>query len=206
MSDEKQANYSPEFRFPIFTIRKDVPFSPIDTPAVTLNSALLSGVISLITATTQNTLDSTTYSPLSTFTKHGKTIIFLTTAGTAFTLGHAVSNNLRGKNDAFNDFNGGALSGALVGCLVKSIPKTFGYAIGFGLAAGVTSWAGGFQGLGSDSLFSHETRKILDSINGVENNQSSIYDVVTRRPLSLTLEQLGVGRGINDIRPKKNEE
>lgn len=71
--------------------------------------------------------------------------------------------------------------------LVKSVPKVIGFALLTGSALGIYGWSGGILGYGREDAL-----KIAGGITDIsEKPKQGFWEVVHRRPLSQTLEELG---------------
>lgn len=104
-----------------------------------------------------------------------------------------------------------ASSAVLVATIFKSIPlnQKFGLALGMGAFVGLFNWSGGLIG-SFNTNFTHmtqtgqihnqESNKSLDEdfANGTYKKQG-FWELVYRKPLSETIEDLGEGRGIGKI-------
>jgi hypothetical protein len=104
-----------------------------------------------------------------------------------------------------------ASSGILVATIFKSIPlnQKVGLALGMGVFVGIFNWAGGLVGTYKTN-FTHmyqtgqiknqESNKSLDEdfANGTYKKQG-FWELLYRKPLSETIEDLGEGRGIGKI-------
>ncbi|KAF5095141.1 hypothetical protein DV451_004788 [Geotrichum candidum] len=119
--------------------------------------------------------------------KLGAHLFVFTAAGSAFTFGQSVSANLREKNDAWNTFIGGAAAGAIIGATYKTLPKIIGFATLVGSAVGIYEFSGGLAGFGREKALS-----VTGELTELEDGQKQgFFDVVSRRPLSQTLDELG---------------
>lgn len=72
-------------------------------------------------------------------------------------------------------------------CLVKSVPKVVGFAGFLGATLGIYEWSGGVAGWGREQAL-----QIKGELTELEDGQrQGFWDVVHRRPLSQTLDELG---------------
>lgn len=104
----------------------------------------------------------------------------LATMGGLYSFGDAASSNLREKDDAWNQFYGGALAGACIGVYKRTLPALFGYSAGVGIMMGLFSWGGGNIG-GIYSYMNEEEKAAW---------QKQMFSTDMRRPRSEVLEQL----------------
>lgn len=71
--------------------------------------------------------------------------------------------------------------------LVKSVPKVVGFATLLGSVLGIYEWSGGVAGWGREQAL-----KVKGQVTELEDGQrQGFFDVVQRRPLSQTLDELG---------------
>lgn len=107
--------------------------------------------------------------------------------GAAYCGAEAISANLREQNTAANAFAGGAAAGTIIGAsLQRSVAKSIGGALILGFAAATFDW--GFNRGRTESLRGGETKQVvLDD----EHPKQGFWDLVHRRPLSQTIEELG---------------
>lgn len=73
-------------------------------------------------------------------------------------------------------------------CVVKTLPKVFGGAIAVGTALGLAHFTGGFNTYGRKESQENSRGEAIEVEKG---NKQGFFDVVHRRPLSQTLEELG---------------
>lgn len=75
----------------------------------------------------------------------------------------------------------------LIRSLVKSIPKVIGFGLLTGSAIGLIEFAGGLEGYGRKQALARN-----GDVTTLEDNQKQgFWDVVNRRPLSQTVDELG---------------
>lgn len=111
--------------------------------------------------------------------------------GSAYTFGDAVSANIRERETPLNGATGGALAGAVLGASLKgfgkrSIAKSFGGAFLLGLTAATFQW-------GFDRGHDHSVNSVTSTKQEIneEHPRQGFWELVHRRPLSQTIEELG---------------
>ncbi|ODQ47451.1 hypothetical protein PICMEDRAFT_15402 [Pichia membranifaciens NRRL Y-2026] len=118
--------------------------------------------------------------------------------------------NLDEKRTTFNEVLA-ASSGVLVATIFKQSPlnQKVGLALGMGVFVGLFKWAGGLVDsydsnytymYQTDKIHNQESNKSLDEdfANGTYKKQG-FWELLYRKPLSETIEDLGEGRGIGKL-------
>lgn len=165
-------------------------FSKRDTILDTCKSAGIGALFGLQLALVRNSL-SPSRTATGGFRGHLGTVGTLAIVGGAYTLGDAVSANLRERETPLNGAAGGALAGAVLGASMqgfgkRSIAKSVGGAFLLGLVVATFQW--GFDRghkLSVESVTSEAT-PITE-----EHPRQGFWELVQRRPLSQTIEELG---------------
>lgn len=107
--------------------------------------------------------------------------------GASYTFAEAVSANLRGEETAANAFAGGAAAGAIAGASLRgSIAKSVGGAVILGSVAATFEW--GFNRGHKQSILGSDTVNVPIT---EEHPRQGFWELVQRRPLSQTIEELG---------------
>lgn len=107
--------------------------------------------------------------------------------GASYTFAEAVSANLRGEETPANAFAGGAAAGAVVGASMRgSLAKSLGGALILGTVAATYEW--GFDRGHKQSILGSDTVAVPIT---EEHPRQGFWELVHRRPLSQTVEELG---------------
>lgn len=162
-------------------------FSKHDTLADTAKSALVGSLFGLNVVLVRHSL-----SPSRTVFKGfaGKLtpIPLLGAVGAAYAFGQSVSANLREEESAVNAGVGGALAGAIAGATLKKRPvaKSLGGALLLGFVCSAFDW--GFDRGHKESVLrvTSEKQELSE-----EHPRQGFWELVYRRPLSQTVEELG---------------
>lgn len=168
--------------------QKEPKFEPKDTIYLTGQAAFASTAVGLLVALGKANLGPgrTIFGGLQ---QNIRYIPIFAGVGTAYALFEAVSCNLRERNSPLNAFVGGAAAGGIIGVSLKkaSVSKVFGSALFLGSFMAVSRWAGGAAGYGRDDMVLGH-----GEVAEVEKaDRQGFWEVVHRRPLSQTLEELG---------------
>jgi len=115
----------------------------------------------------------------------------LALVGGAYTVGDAVSANIRERETPLNGATGGALAGAVLGASLKgfgkrSVAKSVGGAFILGLTVATFQW-------GFDRGHNHSVSSVTSEPAPLteEHPRQGFWELVHRRPLSQTVEELG---------------
>lgn len=174
---------------PVYHIKSDIPYEPLDTIENSTNAAVVSVLSGFVFAAARNALSKKPVGPWAVISQSGSLIASFGVGGTGYTFARDVSANLREKEDGLNDFYGGLFGGALMGALGRTVPRTVGVSLLTGVTVGIFSWAGNsLNGLGKDSAYHN-----IDKTKPYEEvaEKQGFWDMSYRRPLSRTTEELG---------------
>ena len=171
-------------------------YVPVDTFSATRSALGYGAAFGLLTVATQNAVQKSRVGPLGIITRSGTLWGMIVLVSGSYKFASSVLSNLREKKDTLNEFYAGLVAGAVAGLPTKSLVKAAGWSFAGGVITGLVYWSGSIVGqLGSSS---YAYRGV-----GVENNfkpkpvdeaqRQGFWDVLRRRPLSQTLEQLGEG-------------
>ncbi|KAG5366845.1 DNA polymerase alpha catalytic subunit [Yarrowia sp. B02] len=169
-------------------------FHPYDTLGLTSQSALVGLGAGTVAAAARNSLAAGPRNIMTTFSKAGGVVTIFTGVSVAWVFTYCSVANLREKKDGWNHFWAGAATGAVLGAVKKSLPAFFGWSVLTAAGCGLFGWTG--------ARFNADRKASLEeSPKGFvqEDTHQTFWEVVHRRPLSLTVEQLGEGRGINAV-------
>ena len=155
----------------------------------TLNNTLVTGVAGSVvgSALIVTRIALSGRRPRATLRTQAGSIATYGVASAAFAFGEAVSANLRGEESASNSFVGGAAAGAILGASMgRGAGKSLGGALMLGFACAVGTW--GFDRSAEKNILgSVSTPTTLSE----EHPRQGFWDLVYRRPLSQTVEELG---------------
>jgi hypothetical protein len=179
-----------DIRFPrIPSPQAPTKYVPRDTIYVSAQAAIVSAGVGVIAALGKANLGPgrTIFGGLQ---KNARFIPIFAGVGTAYTLFEAASANLREKDSPLNAFVGGLAAGGIIGASLKKagVPKVVGGALFVGFFMAVSRWAGGASGYGRDEMITKSHGDIVEIEKG---DRQGFWDVVHRRPLSQTLDELG---------------
>lgn len=178
-------------RYPTLSGQKPVlDFTPRDTIGDSTKAAIVSTFFGINVALFKGTMGpyKSVFGGLRANAKH---IWIFGAVGTSYTFVEAVTANLRRKESPLNPFLGGAAAGGILGSLFKSVPKIFGGALAAGLLCGFADWSGGLTGLGRDNALKGGISEATPNSDIEPGQRQGFFEVVHRRPLSQTLEELG---------------
>jgi hypothetical protein len=169
-------------------------YVPVDTWASTRSAVGYASVFGLLTVATQNAVAKERLGPLGIITRSGGLWSMIVLVSGTYKLSSSVLSNLREKKDTLNEFYAGAIAGAVAGLPTKSLVKASGWSFAGGIITALVYWSGSIVGQAKTSSYAH--RGV-----GAENNfkpksdvqKQEFWDVLRRRPLSQTLEELGEG-------------
>lgn len=179
---------------PTFNSSKAGQFHPLDTMGLTTKSAMVGLGAGIVAAAAKNSLASGPRNISTLFSKSGGVVGAFTGSSAAYVFTYSAVSNLRERQDGWNHMWAGAATGALLGARTARIPAFFGWTVLCGAACGLFGWTG--------AKFNSDQKASLEqSPKGFvqEDAHQTFWEVVHRRPLSLTVEQLGEGRGINAV-------
>lgn len=165
------------------------PYEPKDTVYLATESAIISAGVGFLAALGRGSLRGgrTVFGELQ---RNARLIPLFAAVGTSYTLFESVSANLREKDSPLNGFIGGAFAGGIIGASIKNagVPKVLGGAFFVAMLMGVSKWAGGIQGFGRKEAISNSSGDFVEIDKG---DRQGFWDVVHRRPLSQTIDELG---------------
>lgn len=185
MSEELKA----KLYTPVFKLKEQKTFEPVDTMANTYKMAEFGFLALALVAGARNTF-STEVIPTLVRAKHtGILVGFTTVAAAAYQYVASALANLRQKNDGVNSFYGGFVSGAIGASVTRKLPVIFGSAALLGSLMGLSTWAGGFTGLGAGSAYDSMDKN--KEVPQLQEGKQGLWDVTYRRPLSETVSLLG---------------
>lgn len=175
-------------RYPTLSGQKVVPdFTPRDTIGDSTKTAIISAFFGLNVALFKGSMGPYR-SVFGGLRANARNIWIFGAVGTAYTFVEAVSTNLRRKESPMNSLLGGAAAGGILGSVFGTVPKVFGGAFAVGLVCALADWSGGFAGLGRENALKGGLSEPTDLEPG---SRQGFFEVVHRRPLSQTLEELG---------------
>lgn len=174
-------------RYPRYNYRDYGSFQPRDTIAETSKNAFLSLGAGFFVAGVKGSLGPPS-GAMTAILKNSRYIPLYGAAGTAYTFVECVSANLSESESAWTRFAGGAAAGAVMGSVYRSVPKVVGGALAVGTGLGFCHWAGGFLGYGPETARQNASGDVKDIEKG---DRQGFWDVVHRRPLSQTIDELG---------------
>lgn len=169
-------------------------FHAYDTLGLSTKSAMIGLAAGTVAAAAHNSLATGPRNIITTFTKSGGIVTTFTGVSAAYAFTHCVSANLRERDDGWNHMWAGAATGAILGAKTKRVPAFFGWTLLVGAACGLFGWTGAQFNADRKAALAHSPNGVIQ-----EDAHQSFWEVVHRRPLSLTVEQLGEGRGINAV-------
>lgn len=175
-----------QVRYPTFNYRDYGQYQPRDTILVTARAAAISTGAGIFVSALKASLGPARTS-LGSIITHSRYIWLYGAVGTAYTFGESITANLRGKESAWNTFAGGALAGGIMGSTFRSLPKVFGGGIAVGTALGLAHFTGGFNSYGEQA----QENSRGEPVEIEKGQKQGFWEVVHRRPLSQTLEELG---------------
>lgn len=185
----------PYVSYPSPHLTPDV-YMPVDTWTATRTAVGYGSVFGLLTVATQNAVAKERLGPLGIITRSGGLWGMIVLVSGSYKLASSMLSNLREKKDTLNEFYAGAIAGAIAGSPTKSLVKASGWSFAGGVVAALVYWSGSIVGQAATS--SHAYRGV-----GAQNNfkpkdshyseRQGFWDVLRRRPLSQTLEELGEG-------------
>uniref|UniRef100_A0A060T9D3 ARAD1D14542p n=1 Tax=Blastobotrys adeninivorans TaxID=409370 RepID=A0A060T9D3_BLAAD len=180
----------PAVRYPTFKYRPYPDFEPRDTLALTSRAAVLSTGAGVFVAALKASLGPSRTS-LGSIITHSRYIWLYGAVGTAYTVGEAVTANLHQKESAWNTFVGGMLAGGVMGASYKNgarVSKVIGGAIALGTILGLAHWTGNFNGYDRKEAAKQSSGEPVEVEKG---DRQTFWQVVHRRPLSQTIDELG---------------
>ncbi|KAI8968269.1 hypothetical protein BDF20DRAFT_895315 [Mycotypha africana] len=121
-------------------------------------AAAISGGVGFAVSAMQNTVQKHTTGAKGVFTRTGGTIAFFAAMGGIYTLGEAVSENMRGKHDGVNAAIGGCAAGLLAGIPTRSFAKMLAGCAAIGTTMYAFEASGQFSGIHKDKT-SEEKRQ-----------------------------------------------
>jgi hypothetical protein len=179
---------------PTFNTSSAGHFHPYNTLGLATQSAMVGLGAGVVAAAARNSLATGPRNILTTFSKSGGVVTIFTGASIAYVFTYCSAANLRERKDGWNHMWAGAATGAVLGARTKLVPAFIGWTVLCGAACGLFGWTG--------ARFNADRKASLEqSPKGFvqEDAHQTFWEVVHRRPLSLTVEQLGEGRGINAV-------
>lgn len=193
MSLDNEAGDKPYINFPSAHITEDK-YVPVDTWSATRSALGYASVFGLLTVATQNAVSKERVGPLGIFTRSGSLFGMIVLVSGSYKLSSSMLSNLREKKDTANEFYAGLIAGAFAGAPTRSLVKASGWSFFGGVVAALVYWSGSIVGQTSTSSYAYRGK-------GAENNfepksdieRQGFWDVMRRRPLSQTLEELGQG-------------
>ncbi|CAN6605912.1 hypothetical protein TRVA0_003S00738 [Trichomonascus vanleenenianus] len=174
-------------RYPTFKYREDGMFQPRDTIALTTKAAFLSSGAGIFVAAIKASL-APNRSFKSSVLAHSRYVWLYGAVGTAYTAVEAITANLTESDSAWSTFYGGAAAGGIMGTAYKSVSKVIGGAIAVGAILSFAHWSGNFTGYGRKQAQENSRGEAIEIEKG---NRQGFFDVVHRRPLSQTIDELG---------------
>lgn len=179
---------------PTFPSSKPGQYHALDTIGMTTENTMIGIGAGIVAAAAKNSLATGPRNISTLFSKSGGVISIFAGTSFAYTFAYSAVSNLREREDGWSHMWAGAATGALLGARTKRIPAFFGWTVLCGAVGGLFGWTG--------ARFNADRKASLEeSPKGFvqEDAHQTFWEVVHRRPLSLTVEQLGEGRGINAV-------